>query len=406
MRAAHVRPVLVGPQGGSRPLEAAILGSGGYNEAWLQNLIHRHPDCLPVPEIEPGFGELISAGMEIPTRHGPIDNLLITPEGQIVLVEAKLWHNPQARREVVAQALDYATCLFEWDYEELERAVLKAGFGEAGKPARLYDLVASKEGLSLPAFVDAINTNLAKGRILILVIGDGIRTEARKLASTLQSHAGAHFTFGLVELAVFQTGESGDVLVCPRIIAQTEMISRGVVEILDRRTVVSPPQEPSGPATSRATSKPSRPQPESITADEFYDAMATIRSDLPDRLRSFLASLQPFGVEADFQRSLNLRWEPPAGRPINLGTIQRNGQIWTDAVNAQAPQDLAHAYIEQLAAAFGMEIEKEAFKGSWHVRTKGHAPRIVEVADKLEAWTVAIERLTTQIRSRLANQSV
>lgn len=403
MRAAHARPVMVGPDGGSKPLEAATLGVDGHNEAWLQKLIHNHPDCLPVSEIEPGFGELVSAGMEIPTKHGPIDNLLITPEGQIILVEAKLWHNPQARREVVAQALDYASCLFEWDYEDLERAVLKAGFGQRARPASLYELVAGKDGLALPAFIDAVNANLARGRLLILVVGDGIRTEARKLASTLQSHAGAHFTFALVELNVFRAGQVGEVLVCPRILAQTEMISRGVVEILDRRTLVSAPK--TLPSAGGGADKPSRPQPESITADEFYEAMAAIRADLPDKVRAFLGTLQPFGVEADFQRSLNLRWEPPTGRPINLGVIQRNGQVWTDAVNAQAPQDLAHAYIEELGSAFGMEVEKEAFKGAWHVRAKGHAPRIAEIADKLELWAAAIERFTTAFRQRLANQS-
>lgn len=402
MRSVHATPVRVNRETGSHPLRALNLDGAGFNEQWLQRLIHRHPECLPVLEIEPGFGELISVGMEVPTKHGPIDNLFLTPEGQIVLVEAKLWHNPQARREVVAQALDYATCLFEWGYEELERAVLKSSFGERNKPSKLFDLFADKDGLALPNFIDAVNTNLRKGRVLILVVGDGIRTEAKKLTAMLQSHAGAHFTFALVELNVFQLEEQDDVLVCPRILAQTEMISRGVVEILDDRTVVSPPK--SLVATDR-TSKPTRPQPENITADEFYEAMAVLNPALPDELRAFLSLVEPHGVEADFQRSLNLRWEPPSGRSVNLGVIQRNGQVWTDAVNAQAPEDLAHAYVAELAFAFGMEIEKEAFKGAWHVRTKGHAPRITDIADKLDLWAAAIEHFTTALRHRLANRT-
>jgi hypothetical protein len=77
--------------------------------------------------------------------------------------------------------------------------------------------------------------------------------------------------------------------------------------------------------------------------------------------------------------------EPPT---INLGVIQRNGQVWTDVANAHAPMDLSHAYIEQLASIFGMDIEKEAFKGAWHVRTNGRAPRITELSDKLGLWGV------------------
>jgi len=57
---------------------------------------------------------------------GSLDNLFITREGQLVLVEAKLWRNPEARRKVVAQALDYAAAVFRMSYGELESAVLKA----------------------------------------------------------------------------------------------------------------------------------------------------------------------------------------------------------------------------------------------------------------------------------------
>ena len=60
-------------------------------------------------QIEPGIGRLIPVCMELPLSVGPVDNLLVTPEGNVVMVEVKLWSNPEARRKVVAQALDYAT---------------------------------------------------------------------------------------------------------------------------------------------------------------------------------------------------------------------------------------------------------------------------------------------------------
>jgi hypothetical protein len=180
------------------------------------------------------------------------------------------------------------------------------------------------------------------------------------------------------------------------------MISRGVVEILDHRTIVSPPKAIAAAAASKNSAP--KPQPESITAEQFYEAMAAVRPDLPDRLRAFVGSLASLGVEADFQRALNLKWEPPVGKPINLGTIQRNGQVWTDAVNAHAPHDLSHRYVEELASAFGMEIEKEAFKGAWHVRTLNHAPRIQDIADKLDLWVAAIERFIIAMKEHLAGQ--
>jgi hypothetical protein len=63
-------------------------------------------------DIEPAFTPLISICRELPTSAGYLDNLWLTPEGGIVLGECKLMRNPQARREVVAQALDYARAIF------------------------------------------------------------------------------------------------------------------------------------------------------------------------------------------------------------------------------------------------------------------------------------------------------
>jgi hypothetical protein len=100
----------------------------------------------------------------------------------------------------------------------------------------------------------------------------------------------------------------------------------------------------------------------SITAEQFYSAMGKIRGDLPRKVRRFMATVAALGVKADFQGALNLRWEQPAGPPINLGVIQRNGQIWTETVNAHAPPDIAHRYIQELASAFSMQVDKEAFK--------------------------------------------
>ena len=40
--------------------------------------------------------------------------------GYVVVVEAKLWRNPQARRQVLSQTLDYVKRLVQKDYEWLE----------------------------------------------------------------------------------------------------------------------------------------------------------------------------------------------------------------------------------------------------------------------------------------------
>lgn len=364
---------------------------GTRSEAWLQKLLFDHPSCLPIEEIEPGLGSPIVASMEVPTPHGPIDLLFLSAEGDIFLVEVKLWRNPQARREVVAQALDYAACLFEMDFEAFQRAFLR------GQPSRgqrsLVEMFPDAERPDEATFVDAVSTNLSRGRIVVLVVGDGIRSETERLADALQSHVGFHFTFALVELQVFQMPEQGEWIVYPRTLAKTCMINRGVVSIDDRRTIVVP-----------ATIDPS-PQPAetmTITAERFWEAMAKRGPDVPARLRGFLARLEELGVRPEFRKTMILRWTPAEGKPTNLGYIKTDGQIWTDAANWSAPHELSHAYIEELAQAFDGRVERDILgaRGNWHVRIGDKVPKIEAVLDKFDGWYDAIARFIECLQQR------
>ena len=89
-----------------------------FHEDWLQELIFMHPEVLPVDDIEPVFSPLISIAREFPTNAGPIDNVFISPNGYITVVETKLWRNPESRRLVVGQLLDYAKELSMWTFDE------------------------------------------------------------------------------------------------------------------------------------------------------------------------------------------------------------------------------------------------------------------------------------------------
>ena len=52
---------------------------------------------------------------------GYIDNLYISSGGYPIVVETKLWRNPQARREVLSQVLDYTKELTSKDFEWFEQ---------------------------------------------------------------------------------------------------------------------------------------------------------------------------------------------------------------------------------------------------------------------------------------------
>ena len=71
---------------------------GSYDEAWLRDLIFAHPRSLPIEEVEPVLAEVRAICTELPTPAGPADLLLLTASGGLVLIECKLWRNPEARR--------------------------------------------------------------------------------------------------------------------------------------------------------------------------------------------------------------------------------------------------------------------------------------------------------------------
>ena len=108
-------------------------------EDWLQNVLDAAPDILPISVIDDRVqGGLVSLGREIGTPAGSIDNLFLSTDGYLVVVETKLWRNPDARRSVIAQILDYAAHVRQWDYTQIEKLWKKRHNGSArGSRTRL-----------------------------------------------------------------------------------------------------------------------------------------------------------------------------------------------------------------------------------------------------------------------------
>jgi hypothetical protein len=104
-------------------LERIPLNKKHFQENWLQKIIHNNPQILPIDDIESGCAPLLSLGREISTSIRYIDNLYIFPNGYLTIVETKLWRNPEAKREVVGQIIDYAKELTNWNFTKLNDGV-------------------------------------------------------------------------------------------------------------------------------------------------------------------------------------------------------------------------------------------------------------------------------------------
>lgn len=211
-------------------------------EKTLRDLIHDHPDVLPVREFDPGFGRLVTVARELNIPGvGFIDVLLMDERGRLVVVECKLWRNPQARREVVGQILDYARELARYGYEDLQRQVSIATRRQGNV---LHALARSVGGtLGEAEFVDRVSRDLAAGRFLLLVVGDGIAEGTRRIGEYLRDQPGLAFDFGLIEIAEYRfTDEAGTqrMILQPRILAQTTLIERHVIRSEVPGTVIDP----------------------------------------------------------------------------------------------------------------------------------------------------------------------
>jgi len=200
------------------------------SEADIQALVHAYPTCLPIAEIDAMFSAPVPICTELNTPAGAIDNFMVTASGLPVLGECKLWRNPEGRREVVGQILDYAKELSRWSSSDLQREVNRR-LKRDGNP--LLEMVrAVDRDVDEIRFNDALTANLRRGRFLLLIVGDGIREGVEAIAEYLHAHAGLHFSLGLVELPIYIM-PNGDRLVAPRVLARTTIITRNVVALPD-----------------------------------------------------------------------------------------------------------------------------------------------------------------------------
>jgi hypothetical protein len=364
--------------------------SGGYAEDWLQELIFKHPECLPIAEIDNGYSGLVPICRELPTPAGPVDVLYATPQGRLAIVEAKLWRNPEARRKVVGQILDYAKELSRWRYEDLQRQVALA---TKRKGNALFEIVSARSpGISEPQFVDEVSRSLRSGQFLMLIVGDGIREGVDAIAGFLEEYATLQFTFGLVELPVYKLSD-GRRLVQPRVLAKTAIIKRIVVA--DKGDGLSSLEVAAEDEESREPSE----------LEGFYLKFWT---ELRDELVLDDAS-QPLG-NATKQGNMFFSMPPPAQSWLTVYFLQKKNEVgvfltFLRGAFGDRAYDILLAEREQIEKEIGISIEWKS-DGSKHVIRNHHAfpdVRAEQHRGEIKSYLKdTINRFVSVFRPRLA----
>lgn len=197
-------------------LQRVNAKSLGLQESWFRDAIFANPELVIAPCRAAGTVDQDEVWMpwriEENFGAGPIDVLLVSSRGRIGIVETKLSYNPQKRREVVAQVMDYALSMQGMDLEELP------------------DLPQSPD---VPV-EEALSECLGMGRFLLVIAGDALDPRALRLSqSLLARHLTSEWDLAMVDLNVYHRPSSDDALVLvPELLGTVQADLRQVVRVV------------------------------------------------------------------------------------------------------------------------------------------------------------------------------
>ena len=352
-----VTPVLV-RDGEATPLRRVPFDERTFDELALQDLLFAHPALIPAGDIEPLFAGLRPLARELPVGGGFLDLIFMNGEGYLTLVETKLWRNPEARRTVVAQIIDYASHLSTWTYDELRQAVLSCRHNDAGASSDpLVDLASDgDDDIDERAFVDRMNRNLRLGRFVLLIVGDGIHEGIERMADFLNQTPRLQFTLGLVEMGLYaldDKAQPSNFFVQPRIVARTREVTRAVVEI---KTTVQPDAiHVSVPPTPTKAPGERRPITERVFLDQLSESSSPEVVKFAERM-----------LEQAPAHDLTITWgnagpllkyeDAETGHRFTFGKLSRHGTLGdTHRLGARClmlglDASIHQSYLDQVAA--------------------------------------------------------
>ncbi len=170
---------------GSDGVWSSPSGSGYANEAQLVVMIAEFPELLP------GVSAESFVCREFETPSGPIDILIVNArDGSITIVECKLAKNPEVRRKIIGQIIDYAASLRTLTFDEFHKR-----WRDRGGP-NLENIMVGESPLSL-----AVSDNLQSSRFTLLLAVDEINESLKQMTVYFNEKTDSTTRVALIELA-------------------------------------------------------------------------------------------------------------------------------------------------------------------------------------------------------------
>ena len=172
-------------------------------ETHLQDYVQANPEVLPMDSIREDLRLLVVA-REYPTASGAIDVIAVDQEGEIYLIETKLFKNPD-KRQVVAQVLDYGAALWSGgngpgDFiNDLQQATIKL----LGQPlSQALQEHFGLEGGQADELIQNLDANVRDGSFRFVVLMDRMEDRLKDLVSFVNENS--RFTVYGVELEFYR----------------------------------------------------------------------------------------------------------------------------------------------------------------------------------------------------------
>ena len=305
------------------------------NEFWFRDAIFLQPLLAIAPCEQAGLtdDDWYPWAKEFSTAAGPIDVLLVSSGGRVAVVETKLASNPENRRKVLVQALDYLS--------HLEDA-LKTNFPPIPRDAS-GEPVAER---------DEVLARVAEGDGLVVVASDDVDDRVERLSKTVfGDQLLKQWKLALVDLALFRhSSQDGPPLVVPVLRGAVTVEARQVVRVIVQgETPVTKIIQEREDLTSRA------PGRQTWDEERFFATLAA--SAAPASVKDLAGRVRDLADQAN--GDLALEWG--TGQNGSM-TLKRNGggliELYVSGKLACRPRKFERALGAKAAAQYlsGLQV--------------------------------------------------
>ena len=176
----------------------------GMNESWLQETLFNSPDLFNQTSRDV-LDPIIPLCRELPLRGSTSTvylDILAVRASATRTIECKLWKNPQSRREVVGQILEYGALLQGQSYSDVD-AQVKATLKISDKTIWQKAKYQCDSTIDEAVFVDHFTNCLIDGSFDLILAGDGIRSDVKSVVSFLERRQSQINSLHLLEVTVF-----------------------------------------------------------------------------------------------------------------------------------------------------------------------------------------------------------